>query len=152
MKNTYWFAVDYNGTGHLFIYKPERDTGMWTGEESLYIPQGALKEMFPGITWQDAPIAVTLEVLPCEETFRLRLSKICSYFLKKYLRLPGKERRNSHKCPNMEYRRYEIVIKETGREKPVVTEYHGFIDRKGLVNFYGLDRPDVEWYDIKEII
>ena len=92
MKNTYWFAVDYNGTGHLFIYKPERDTGMWTGEESLYIPQGALKEMFPGITWQDAPIAVTLEVLPCEETFRLRLSKICSYFLKKYLRLPGMEK------------------------------------------------------------
>lgn len=38
MRNTYWFAVDYNGTGHLFTCPPERDTGMWTGEEALYIP------------------------------------------------------------------------------------------------------------------
>ena len=68
MRNTYWFAVDYNGTGHLFTCPPERDTGMWTGEEALYIPKGQFGEMFPRITWQDAPVVVTLEVLPCVET------------------------------------------------------------------------------------
>lgn len=92
MKNTYWFAVDYNGTGHLFDYKPERDTGIWNGEESLYIPKGSLRKMFPGITWQNAPVAVTLEVLPREETFRLRLSKSCSYLLRKFIRFPKKEK------------------------------------------------------------
>ena len=45
MRNTYWFAVDYNGTGHLFTCPPERDTGMWTGEEALYIPKGQFGEM-----------------------------------------------------------------------------------------------------------
>lgn len=29
MKGTYWYAVDYAGTGHLFTYKPERDAGIW---------------------------------------------------------------------------------------------------------------------------
>ena len=47
MRNTYWFAVDYNGTGHLFTCPPERDTGMWTGEEALYIPKGQFGEIFP---------------------------------------------------------------------------------------------------------
>ena len=42
MKNTYWFAVDYNGTGHLFTCPPERDTGMWTGEEALH-PQRTVR-------------------------------------------------------------------------------------------------------------
>lgn len=80
MRNTYWFAVDYNGTGHLFACPPERDTGMWTGEEALYIPKGQFGEMFPRITWQDVPVVVTLEVLPCVETRRLRLVKRCSIF------------------------------------------------------------------------
>ncbi len=31
MKGTYWYAVDYAGTGHLFTYKPERDAGIWNG-------------------------------------------------------------------------------------------------------------------------
>ncbi|MFR5897696.1 MAG: hypothetical protein ACLUGY_25875 [Phocaeicola massiliensis] len=82
MRNTYWFAVDYNGTGHLFTCPPERDTGMWTGEEALYIPKGQFGEMFPRITWQDAPVVVTLEVLPCVETRRLRLVKRCLHLLR----------------------------------------------------------------------
>ena len=51
----------------------------------------------------------------------------------------------------MEYGHYEITIKETGREKPVSTEYHGFINHEGLVSFFGLKESDVEWYDIREI-
>lgn len=96
MRNTFWFAVDYDGTGHLFTYKPERDTGIWISKEALHIPQGTFKEMFPGITWQDIPIAVTLEVLPREETFRLRLSKSCSYLFRKYIRIPRKEEQSKH--------------------------------------------------------
>lgn len=84
MKGTYWYAVDYAGTGHLFTYKPERDAGIWNGEEALQVSQGALREVFPKITWQDSPVVVTLEVLPCEETFRLRLSKNCGYILRKF--------------------------------------------------------------------
>lgn len=84
MRNTYWFAVDYNGTGHLFTCPPERDTGMWTGEEALYIPKGQFGEMFPRITWQDAPVVVTLEVLPCVETRRLRLVKRCLHLLRRH--------------------------------------------------------------------
>ena len=83
MRNTYWFAVDYNGTGHLFACPPERDTGMWTGEEALYIPKGQFGEMFPRITWQDVPVVVTLEVLPCVETRRLRLVKRCLHLLRR---------------------------------------------------------------------
>ena len=44
MKGTYWYAVDYAGTGHLFTYKPERDAGIWNGEEALQVSQGALRE------------------------------------------------------------------------------------------------------------
>lgn len=40
MKGTYWYAVDYAGTGHLFTYKPERDAGIWNGEEALQVSQG----------------------------------------------------------------------------------------------------------------
>ena len=38
---------------------------------------------------------------------------------------------------------YKITIKEIGVDKPVETEYSGFIDRKGLITFYGLNNPDV---------
>lgn len=47
MKGTYWYAVDYAGTGHLFTYKPERDAGIWNGEEALQVSQGALRRYSP---------------------------------------------------------------------------------------------------------
>ena len=90
MRNTFWFAVDYDGTGHLFTYKPERDTGIWIGKEALHIPQGAFKVMFPGITWQDIPRAVTLEVLPRQEKFRISLSKSCRHRFRISIRIPMK--------------------------------------------------------------
>lgn len=45
---------------------------------------------------------------------------------------------------------YQITIKEIGREKPIETEYIGNIDRRKLIEFFGLEEPDVEWYRIKE--
>lgn len=86
MRNTYWYAVDYDGTGHLFIYKPERDTGIWKGEEAIRISKGVFQSMFPGLTWQDAPMAVLVEILPREETAGLKLSKILNYYMKKCVR------------------------------------------------------------------
>ena len=75
-------------------FLPTSPKGMRNGEEALQVSQGALREVFPKITWQDSPVVVTLEVLPCEETFRLRLSKNCGYILRKYLRFPRKEKTN----------------------------------------------------------
>lgn len=52
----------------------------------------------------------------------------------------------------MEYKHYKITIKEAGLEKPFETEYHGIIDNKGLIAYYGLNNSDVEWYEIDEIV
>lgn len=46
---------------------------------------------------------------------------------------------------------FKITVKEVGVANPVETEYHGNIDRKGLIDFFGLNNSDVEWYIIKEI-
>ena len=46
---------------------------------------------------------------------------------------------------------YVVTIKEIGHEKPVVTEFFGDIDRRKVVEFYGLEEPDVEWYRIEEL-
>lgn len=51
----------------------------------------------------------------------------------------------------MEHKHYKITIKETGSDKPIETEYCGIIDRRGLITFYGLNNPEVEWYKIEEI-
>ena len=52
----------------------------------------------------------------------------------------------------MEYKHYKITIKEAGLEKPIETEYHGIIDNKGLIAYYGLNNSDVEGYEIDEIV
>ncbi len=40
---------------------------------------------------------------------------------------------------------YEITTKEVGRERPIKTSYIGDRDRKYLIDFFGLEKPDVEW-------
>nr|DAT14050.1 MAG TPA: hypothetical protein [Caudoviricetes sp.] len=45
---------------------------------------------------------------------------------------------------------FKITVKEVGVVNPVETEYHGNIDRKGLIDFFGLNNSNVEWYKIKE--
>lgn len=46
-------------------------------------------------------------------------------------------------------RHFEITIKEVGREKPIKTSYVGDVNHKFLVDFFGLNEPDVEWYGIE---
>ena len=45
---------------------------------------------------------------------------------------------------------YKITIKEKGSEEPLVTYYGGDINIDGLIAFFGLKEPDVEWYTIEE--
>lgn len=45
---------------------------------------------------------------------------------------------------------FKITVKEVGVVNSVETEYHGNIDRKGLIDFFGLNNSNVEWYKIKE--
>ena len=48
--------------------------------------------------------------------------------------------------------RYDIIIKEKNRENPISTSYMGKeMTITELVEFFGLNEPDVEWYKIKEV-
>lgn len=46
---------------------------------------------------------------------------------------------------------YKIRIREVGRSNVIVTEHHGNLDRAGVIEFFGLNQPDVEWYEITEL-
>lgn len=43
-------------------------------------------------------------------------------------------------------RHFEITTKEVGREQPIKTDFFGDVTHKYLVDFFGLEEPDVEWY------
>lgn len=51
----------------------------------------------------------------------------------------------------METTYWSIKIKEVGKDDILETEYLGNIDRQGLIDFYGLNNDDVEWYEINEL-
>lgn len=48
-------------------------------------------------------------------------------------------------------RRFEITIKEVSREQTIKTAYIGDATHQYLVDFFGLNEPDVEWYGIEII-
>ncbi len=43
---------------------------------------------------------------------------------------------------------FKITIKEYGREKPIETSYDGDVNHQFLIDHFGLNNPDVEWYGI----
>lgn len=49
-------------------------------------------------------------------------------------------------------KKYEIRTWEVGRreDKPVITHFIGDVDKEYLVDFFGLDKDDVERYEIEE--
>lgn len=47
-------------------------------------------------------------------------------------------------------KKYKIYYKEWGRE-PSSTTHEGFKTPEELVEFFGLNEPDVEWYKIEEV-
>lgn len=46
---------------------------------------------------------------------------------------------------------YEVTIKEVGKPEPIITSYVGDVDKAYIVEFFGLNEPDVEWYEIHTI-
>ena len=46
---------------------------------------------------------------------------------------------------------YKITIKEQGNNKPIVSKYSGLLDDTGLIEFYGLNNSDVDWYKIEKL-
>lgn len=45
---------------------------------------------------------------------------------------------------------YKVTVKEVGRMAPLTTEYVGPKDRQEVIEFFGLNKPDVEWYELEE--
>lgn len=50
----------------------------------------------------------------------------------------------------METSFYLIRIKEKNNAHIIETEYNGNVDEKFLIDFFGLNDDDVEWYEIKD--
>lgn len=45
---------------------------------------------------------------------------------------------------------WEITIKEAGNPNLLHPSYTGDVDRDFIIEFFGLNEPDVEWYKIEE--
>lgn len=48
------------------------------------------------------------------------------------------------------YRKWKVTIKEVASELPIHTEMHGNYDLEDVREHFGLESPDVEWYNIEE--
>ena len=48
-------------------------------------------------------------------------------------------------------KKFKIITKEVGREKPIETLFTGDVDENYLIEFFGLREPDVEWFKIQQI-
>lgn len=46
---------------------------------------------------------------------------------------------------------WEIIYKEVNRPRPNTTSYTGYKTREEVIEFFGLEEPDVEWYEIEQI-
>lgn len=51
----------------------------------------------------------------------------------------------------MVMKQYKITMKEVGNDRLLESFYYGDVSREYLVDFYGLNQPDIEWYDIEDI-
>lgn len=45
---------------------------------------------------------------------------------------------------------YNVTIKEVGNPNLLHPSYTGDVDRDFIIDFFGLNEPDVEWYKIEE--
>lgn len=48
-------------------------------------------------------------------------------------------------------RTFQATIKEKGNNTLLHPSYTGDVDEKFLIDFWGLDKPDVEWYSLVEV-
>ena len=47
-------------------------------------------------------------------------------------------------------RTWIIEAQEKWCDHPIKTSYTGNFDRTQIIKFFGLDKPDIEWYNITE--
>lgn len=50
----------------------------------------------------------------------------------------------------MEYKRWKVRVKEVGNDSILTPEVWGYYTKEQVIDFLGLDKPDVEWYKIEE--
>jgi hypothetical protein len=47
-------------------------------------------------------------------------------------------------------RKWIVKYREVGSSRIGTTSHTGTLDREGVIEFFGLNGPDIEWYDVKE--
>lgn len=47
-------------------------------------------------------------------------------------------------------RKWIVKYREVGSSRIGTTTHTGTLDREGVIEFFGLNGPDIEWYDVKE--
>jgi hypothetical protein len=50
-----------------------------------------------------------------------------------------------------EYKHWKVEAKEKFSDNILKPELHGYYSREDVIKFFGLDQPDIEWYNITEI-
>lgn len=51
----------------------------------------------------------------------------------------------------MKKRHWKIRLKERTAGHILTPKYIGYSDREEVIKFFGLENPDVEWYEIEEV-
>ncbi|WP_217938936.1 MULTISPECIES: hypothetical protein [Muribaculaceae] len=51
----------------------------------------------------------------------------------------------------MKKRHWKIKLKERTTGQILTPEYIGYKDREKVIEFFGLENQDVEWYEIEEV-
>lgn len=51
----------------------------------------------------------------------------------------------------MATRKWQIKYREVGKDREGSTTHTGNLDRQGVIDFFGLEGDDIEWYDVKLI-
>ena len=47
--------------------------------------------------------------------------------------------------------KYKVRYREVGRSRIGETTYSGPLSKEEVVEFFGLDKGDVEWYEVEEV-
>ena len=50
-----------------------------------------------------------------------------------------------------EFKCWQIRYREAGKSETRTTKHLGHLTEAEVIKFFGLNDPDVEWYDIKEL-
>ena len=51
-----------------------------------------------------------------------------------------------------EFKCWQVRFREVGKSQTNVTKHLGHLTEEEVINFFGLEDPDIEWYDVEELI